>query len=477
MTTAVRRSCMAFCLALAAACSSSSSEDMTGTFLDTYWLDDGTKVDVVPAGAAVRALVPDGTGGYRVYPGTVAANGSFVVKGVPKGSVFIEVSGGGLPPGMGERTERTGIDAGRDIAGRSDQAAATAPTTLRLNLTGLDPWQSWDSLVMLSSGANLSLGSAGTLLTMGVTDGSADFGLMSRNLPGTADTVQVYQLATQSVGAPASLRVATKAGSFTGVSVINGGLTTELAPLAAAPQTGSLAVDWKTSQFEAYRAQLAPAGSTFNHELAVDAAPHSTAPMPTFAGMANMLQLAAPDATADLSLGSLPYGQFLPSFWQEFRRARYWGYYWLTMPGSTGMVGFVASIMVRDPQPATGAIVPRVSPPQAPTVNGLDALQPQTGVGLTPTFAWSAPALGTPTDYTLSFTSVRVIGTTIATAPVYTMRVYGTKATVPPGVLEAGTTYVVFLAARVRPASVALAPRRLALPDANATAVLAKLVP
>lgn len=478
MNAAPGRSCTAFCLVLAAAaCSGGSSGDVTGTFVDTYWLDSGAKVDVVPAGAAIRALVPDAPGAYKEYPGTVAASGSFVIPGVPKGTFFVEMRGGSMAPGLGEPTARTGLDAGRDVVGRSDVVAAVAPTTLQANVTGVDQWQTTDSMAILSSGANLALASGGSILPASATAGAADFGLIYRNLPQPADTVYVYQLRTTAVAAPASLRVATVAGSFTGQAVVDGGLTAVPVALSAAPPTGSLAVDWKTSQFEVYKAQMAPAGSTFIHELAVDVVPHSTEPMPALSSAATLLQLAVPDGTGDLALGSLSYGQFLPPLWKEARRARYWGYSWVTMPGATGMVGFVASVMVRDPQPASGAIVPRVSPPQNPTVNGLDALQPQTGVGLTPTLAWSAPALGTPTDYTLNFMSLKVVGTTIAVAPAYTMRVLGTKVTVPPGVLETGSTYVVFLTARIRPASVALAARRAALPDASGGAVLAKFTP
>jgi hypothetical protein len=482
MTAAVRCCFVALgCLALVTAGCSNGPGDVKGTFVDSYWLDSGTKVDVVPPGAAIRALVLDASGAYKEYRGTVAPDGSFTIPGVPSGTFFLEVRGGTGAPALGERTERSGLDAGRDFVGRADVVAAAAPTTLRVNVTGLDAWQTTDSMALLSSGANLATATGGAVLSQGDTLGLVQYGLIGRNLPQTVDTVHVYQLGTKTVSGPGSLRVATKAGSFTGVAVPDGLPTDVDVPLSAAPQTGSLAVDWKTSQFEAYRAQMAPAGATFNHELAVEVVPHSTAPMPTLSTSASqaatLLQLSMADGTTDQALGSLSYGQFLPAFWKELRRARYMGMFLVTAPGAAAPVGFYASMLVRDPQPVTGAVVPRVSPPRDPKVNGLDAFQPQAGVGFSPTFTWSAPDLGAPTDYVLNLMSVKASGSSTVAASVYTMRVLGTEAAVPSGVLQTGTSYVALLMARLRPAVVAAAPRRAALPDASAAAVLAPFTP
>jgi len=466
------------CVALVAAGCSSDSGDVTGTFVNSYWLDSGAKVDVVPAGATVRALVLEASGAYKEYPGTVAADGKFAIPGVPSGTFFLEVRSSTAAPAFGEQTARSGIDVGRDYVGRSDVVAGTAPnTTLRVNVTGANAWQATDGMALLSSGANLSAVVFGAVLPTASTSGLVQYGLIGRNLPQVADTVQVYQLETTPVAGPGTLRVAATAGSFTGVAVSDGLAVDAAVALSPVAQTGSVAADWKTSQFEVYKTQMAPSGSTFNHELAVEVVPHSTAPMPTLSAAANLLELSESDGTTDQSLGSLSYGQFLPSFWKEFRRARYMGMYRVTAPGATVPAGFGPAILVRDPQPATGAVVPRVSPPRNPTVNGLDALQPQAGVGLTPTFAWSAPDLGTPTDYLLNVTSLKASGASTVPASVYSMRVLGTKVTVPSGVLQTGTTYVAFLTARLRPGVAATSPGRQALPDASGGAVLAAFTP
>ncbi len=466
------------CLALAAAGCSSGPGDVTGTFVNSYWLDDGTKVGVVPAGAAIRALVLEPSGAYRDYLGTVAADGKFTIHGVPSGTFFLETRATSLVPAFVETKVRQGIDVGRDYAGRSDVVAGTAPnTTLRIDVSGVLPWQSTDGMAILSSGANLSLATYGTVLNaVGDTSGLVQYGLIGWNLPQAADTVHVYQLRTTPVTGPGTLRVAAVAGSFTGVAVTDG-LPADAKVSLSPAQTGSVDADWKTSQFEVYRSQLAPAGATFSHELAVEVVPHSTAPMPNLAGSAVVLQLAEPDGTVDQALGSLSYGQFLPSYWRELRRARYMGVYPVTAPGATVPAGFGASIAVRDPQPASGAIVPRVSPPRGPTGSGLDAFQPQAGVGLTPTFAWSPPDLGTPTDYELNLLSLAASGASTTAASIYSMRVHGTKVTVPPGLLRAGTSYFAFVVARVRPGVPDTSPWREALPDASASAVLATFSP
>jgi len=465
------------CLALAAAACSSESpvviEEVSGTFVYSYWQDDGTKVDVVPAGAAVRALVPDASGAYQEYPGTVAANGSFVVPGVPQGTFFLEARSSLSVPAFGEHTARSGLDLGRDIVGRKDVMAAGPNTILNVNVTGVDPWQGTDSMALLSSGANLSLATGGAVLNPGDTSGQVQYGLNGRNLPRTADTVHVYQLRDAGAVGAGTVRVATRAGSFTSVDVADMVPTDVNVPLSTAPQTGSVAVDWKTSQFETYKLQMAPSGSTYSHELAVEVVPHSTAPMPVLPAAAALLQLSAHDVTPDQALGSLPYGQSLPSYWKEVRRARYTAVYSLSAAGGSINADFRASIQVRDPQPASGAIVPRVSPPRSPRLNGVDAMQNQPTSGLTPTFAWSAPALGTPTDYVLDLLSVKASGGSTVVTSVYTMRVLGTQVTVPSGVIKGGTIHVALLTARVRPSVPVTSPGRQALPDASAAAVLA----
>jgi hypothetical protein len=63
-----------------------ASGTVTGTRDVTWWPDSGAGVPVTApdvATATVRALVPDGIGGWIAYPGTFAPDGSFTIPSVP----------------------------------------------------------------------------------------------------------------------------------------------------------------------------------------------------------------------------------------------------------------------------------------------------------------------------------------------------------------------------------------------------------
>jgi hypothetical protein len=80
-----------------------------------------------------------------------------------------------------------------------------------------------------------------------------------------------------------------------------------------------------------------------------------------------------------------------------------------------------------------------LGPPRSPRIEGRDAFQAQTGVGLRPTISWSPPRLGAATAYV-----VRLYWTGGATAKIasVSLTVYGvTSVRVPDGLLTPGAQY------------------------------------
>jgi hypothetical protein len=98
-------------------------------------------------------------------------------------------------------------------------------------------------------------------------------------------------------------------------------------------------------------------------------------------------------------------------------------------------------------------VVPLITPPRAPQIDGHDLFSDATGVGETPMLAWSPPATGQPTAYVvlfrrwdLQFNDPELIddSTLIVPGDVTSVRV-------PAHVLDPGVQYLVHIAAISQP--------------------------
>ncbi|HTL33678.1 MAG TPA: hypothetical protein VL326_11165, partial [Kofleriaceae bacterium] len=87
---------------------------------------------------------------------------------------------------------------------------------------------------------------------------------------------------------------------------------------------------------------------------------------------------------------------------------------------------------------------PLVSPPRAPTINGLDLFTDHDGVGVTPTIAWQKPSLGQPTAYALNIPHWDHDQVGGQLSPVASLIVPGdvTSVRVPARVLQSGEHYM-----------------------------------
>jgi hypothetical protein len=80
----------------------------------------------------------------------------------------------------------------------------------------------------------------------------------------------------------------------------------------------------------------------------------------------------------------------------------------LQVPGTTSTVGFTTYDWVQNLYSTfdTTNLAPELSPPLSPQIGGQDGFGQPTGVGLTPAVSWSAPPLGTPSEYALYIHSI-----------------------------------------------------------------------
>jgi hypothetical protein len=276
------------------------------------------------------------------------------------------------------------------------------------------------------------------------------------------DSVFIYQRSAHAIGSgdsAASVRTATRYARRTDLTAVEGGPAIDVALGAAVPQTGSIRVDARYSQFAALSSQIHP-GAVPSQQLfpdvSVTAVPRSVTwpDMPFLLERTAVFRLTSLTAIQrDVDYGTFQYGEFLDSSWKTFR---FFDYGFDVTPPVPGGVWQRPPIIVDilSSSDAAGPIVPVVGPPTAPRIEGRDAFAAQGGVGLQPTISWSAPALGSATSYQLRIERVNgyacVLGeeeVRVVQAEVFSR----TSFKIPPGFLKAGGLYSAVITARSAP--------------------------
>jgi hypothetical protein len=297
-----------------------------------------------------------------------------------------------------------------------------------------------------------------------------------------SDTVFVYQRASTTTVNASNVARTTKFKKLTDLTVLEGTTTSATVVLEAAPQTGTLTGDLRSSQFAALAADVHPGASLSGFSVSVLAVPHSLAypdmPVldfaPTFL-LSGSLVLGA--SAADFDYGNLPYGQFFGPLWKEDRRVVYgFNLHDLALSDTTLSPFFRSD----EPVPATaaGPIVPVIGPPKAPRVNGADAFAVQRGVGLQPTISWSAPSLGSATSYIVDVVADPSCDLAGQITGVSAVIHSGTSFKVPAGILKTGRPYRAFITARQAPWDVLDAgPFRTGTPLHSAQSVTSEFIP
>jgi hypothetical protein len=419
--------------------------------------------------AAVAALVPDGAGGFRRYPGIFQADGSYAIPGVPAGTYLLElVEGSGLVRHV--ETSASTVDLGYDRLGRSDLAPATLATPVTFELSGLEPWGAGHEIQIASAGADLWDFPPVTGIALDQVSGTVveDWRTpvvgQPLNLLDPADLLYVAQLpsytATEGVEAYAYWRAAT-AAAVPGIAMTDGTPATIDALLAPVTRTSTLAVDWRVTRFEALLGGMGPAAVPATdrppHELTVEAAPYfQLDPWPEGrGGTPESFRMVRGAATPDVVVTTpIVYGQYADeTLWSEWRSATFAATVSYTAAGATTAYEARALVGRREPMlPAPPTpIVPAVGTVEAPLVAGSPALGVIPATGEAPLVSWSPPLAGTPTStrVTLHRLGVGASGETTST-PVATWLVAGTSVQVPSGLLEPGREYYLEIAPQVR---------------------------
>lgn len=415
--------------------------------------------------ATIKAIVPPM---FTTISGTGTAQGTFTIPDVPVGTFYLRVNDWYIV------TSTDTIDLSYDRLGHV-APAVTSATPLTFNVTNLSAWQTTDDLEMFSTGNGLAAFAMESLATAGTPAANATslagfvFDL-SRSayrpqIDGAAgDVVSLTQLKSATAGALTYTALARKfdAPSFT---VANGGSATIAGAFVDVAQSANLAATFDRPAFDAaLRAQLPGDSTTTYPVLALQALPEA-ATRGLYHSAPDLVSF-EPGYVADSSsiTTAWPYGDPYPVAWTRVITARYFTYHYV--PVGAGQLALFASLEVDRSLAAPGSVVPLIGPVVSPKVNGLDAYGTLTGVGITPTVSWSAPAIGTASRYYVRV--MRVVPGTIPTRTVaLVIETSATSVQIPPGIIMSGESYTFDVSARAAPGvDLAATPGRLSLPNA-----------
>jgi hypothetical protein len=429
--------------------------------------------------------------GFEQRSGTGSADGSFDVPvGLAAPSWQLGFNATGQPPTFLDGNSLR-PDLSFFLLGRPDRRFPAQPTSLTINATGLAPWQLADDLGIVSSNAGaLLIGTQVVPISVGDIAIAGKTTEWSEALIDAAkgDSALVFQLSGKPADPPGSngFYVAlTKAGVATPFTMTDGAATAMTVELADVPQSSALTVHVRRSQFDALRAQVGPGAQpslSFQQSMFIHALPRALQ-RGLFDAAPRVARFIASAGTEDYDQ-SFTYGNPFKTAglaWDEFMIARHNFVVPVLAAGATTAanleVGFVAHLPV-SALAVDGTIAPGITPVRNVKIAGLDLMTPRTGVGLTPTVTWDAPAIGAPTCYSVRLRRVAVDGSTTTVRVVATFLTTATTLTLPGTLLSSGGSYLLEIEAQAIPDYEGTrAPFVNGLPAAFANAATAQFTP
>ena len=455
---------------------------LRGTWADVYVSASGavttrTNPNVGPADLA--ALIPDGAGGFRTIRGTLKADGTMALPGIPPGPYWLSIGGKGLL-----WTDRGTLDLGYRYLGRPDGVQPATNSNLSLTLNNLDPWSDMNGLMWQVPNLGIRVGFDSNQFSSGKPfDG--DTALSSALLQhmsfvplveaAKGDVLTLLQPAYAQQGAfmARTIRKAFTPDTLTEVD----GTTASLTGSFVAPPDASVDLYWDGTREAAYQAQVRPDALKMGPFLEIDVQSGGFIqgwlqgpgmdPQISSGGHPFPLSMSGPAPTQPIHQ-VLGFRDPYPATWPRVYVATTPFSVNLTLNGNQGGLSSVMTVISDSPGTAAAPLAALVSPIQHPTLDGKDFFLDRTGVGTTPVLAWDPPALGSPVCYLIRVMTVvptQSGGLSFATDSNSVMKVFGTSVQIPPGTLVPGVSYVIEVRAVVSgPGYDPAVPGRFTLP-------------
>ena len=406
----------------------------------TTYVSDGNDVtrprDFSSDGVTAFVVAKDGS--FNVYPATSASPGSVTIGDVPAGRYYLKL--GSFYTLEDART----LTLDRIVLGRADLATNSDTAISSFDVDTIAMWQDSDALELFSAGGGTWIGDANNNIG-GPLAGATSLPGMQVTLPSlvtASDTVYLTQLVYSTLAGGTGVAAAAK--SWTGSYAQSATMATTVdVTFADVAQSQSLGLSWKRSQF---RAALAAVNtiSGCSDTLTVSAEPE-LATHGLYSDTPDVVIITPTDSTSDVTLAGVAYGNPYPTSWGLVAGASTSCSVSVAGPGGTLPLSLHANAFAQDSlaNATASGIALKVPSISSITIGGKDATAYQSGVGPTPTFAWT-PAAGTTANVTIQLFSIdESSGTAVATsiATLWTGTTNATSLRVPPQLLQAGNRY------------------------------------
>lgn len=418
--------------------------------------------------AGVTAFVVGKDGSFTVHPATSASLGSVTISDVPAGRYWLKV-------GTAYTLEDArAVTLDRVVLGRSDLTTnGNAAAISSFDVDTIASWQDDDALELFSAGGGTWLGAVNNNIG-GPLAGATSLPALQVTLPSLVsgdDAVWLTQLVYSTLGDGTGVVAAAKSwsGSYTQSATMS---TTVNVTFADVAQSQALDLGWKRSQFRAALAAANTLGSCTD-TLTVSAEPEMST-HGVYSDTPDVIMVTPTNGTSDVTLANVAYGDPYPASWGRFAIAITSCAVSVAGPGGTLPLTLHATAFAQDSLAAATAngLALKVPALGNITIGGKAATAYQSGVGPTPTFAWT-PAAGTTPNVTIELFRIdESSGTAVATsiATLSTGTTGATSLRVPPQLLQAGNRYAAKLSVDANAAPYLVT-------DAGLTMVLASFSP
>ena len=383
----------------------------------------------------------------------------------------------------------TSPDFSRFHLGRGDASLPKNTTTVTVNASGLNSWQTNDDLEIMASNAGAIIfsphASFATPLAAGATTIAQSFA-WPVTVPlvdaGKGDATVLFQDVTQAPGTGVQYRALAKLGTATQFTTTDGAPAIMNVVLADVPRTETLTLHFKHDQFEALAPQIGPGAIPSAEGVFIDALP-GAATRGFFAGAPDLVECSRAGFT-DLDIAFTYANPFttMGTAWDEWVIAYEQFTVPVLAPGAT--LPFNFNVYARADLPVAGFssdgnITPQVTPVRNIRIGGMDLRTPQTGVGLTPTVTWDAPTTGTVTNYGVSIYRVVANGTATDVELIANFVTRSGALQIPDMILaNLGSSYMLAVTAYADPgADFTVAPFLNGLPDPSTVTLTAQFTP
>lgn len=419
-------------------------ERIDGTWRDTYHTSQGSKTvsacNVAAPPAAVR--VDAVTAAQETFAGTCAADGTFTIDAPNSASgYYLRVLGT-----LFETTRQAGIDLSGERLGRND-IAGIAGVTLQLNVNNMQSYTPGDLLVAWS--ANLGYRQVLTFTSGGPGSGATTLSGVAAWGSYKVDTSQSDQLQIMQLGkhtTATSIEYLSLDRSYTAPSfTMSNNAEQALAGSFVTPDQSSLTLDIDVASFNQFTSAAPAIGSKTLQGTAYAAISTDVVESPS------LFQFAQPtDSVTSLEFGTVTLGDPFPAAWNRYVRLQTKYTVPYTYGGMTGEFAVLQTRVMTKAAAEGGTVSATLGPVTSIKFDGADAMT-ATDISPVPMLSWSAPTLGTPTDYEVQVYEVKSSGgATLTFSSVLKLVTKNTSIRIPAGYLLGARPYVFLIRARAR---------------------------